>query len=303
MRILLFLLLIAFSADAQLAGTWKANDHGEQLNLILNADGTGELDDEPIKYIVKPGVITMTSLINSEVLTYNYVLNGNTLKVSGGDLEEALIFSKAASSTSSTKSDQSILGIWSGNNESMEFKSDGTCIYSGHSFPYTAAGGQIKLTSQQGVTVIPYTVRNGQLIINVNGQDFTYTKGAVKQAVVANGKKSIPQELVGKWCWANVTNSNSASTSADACITLSSDGTYTYYSERSMSVDNGATNSQSSDRGAWWVEGNRIYYDSPTRGQGSYLLEKRNHPKNVKDPMIVLDGEAYVSQTQKAPWK
>jgi hypothetical protein len=51
------------------------------------------------------------------------------------------------------------------------------------------------------------------------------------------------------------------------------------------------------------VQGDRIYYNSQTQGQGSYRLEKRNHPKNVGDPMIVLDGEAYVTATLKAPWR
>ena len=35
----------------------------------------------------------------------------------------------------------------------------------------------------------------------------------------------------------------------------------------------------------------------------SCKLEKRNHPKNVNDPMIVLDGDAFVTATQRPPWK
>jgi hypothetical protein len=37
------------------------------------------------------------------------------------------------------------------------------------------------------------------------------------------------------------------------------------------------------------------------QGSGSYVLEKRNHPKN-NDPMIVLDGEPYVTYYQKPRW-
>ncbi len=61
------------------------------------------------------------------------------------------------------------------------------------------------------------------------------------------------------------------------------------------------TNSQGADRGTWYVQGDRIYHNSQTRGQGSYQLQKLNHPKN-RDPMIVLDGEAYVTYYQKPPW-
>ena len=65
----------------------------------------------------------------------------------------------------------------------------------------------------------------------------------------------------------------------------------------------GGTNSQGSDQGTWYVQGDRIYYNSQSKGPGSYRLEKRNHPKNVNDPMIILDGTAYVTAYQKAPWR
>ena len=61
------------------------------------------------------------------------------------------------------------------------------------------------------------------------------------------------------------------------------------------------TSSQSSDTGTWQVQGNRLHYQSRTRGKGSYQLQKINHPK-TGDPMIVLDGEPYVTFYQKAPW-
>ncbi|HZV69137.1 MAG TPA: hypothetical protein VFG10_06315 [Saprospiraceae bacterium] len=32
-------------------------------------------------------------------------------------------------------------------------------------------------------------------------------------------------------------------------------------------------------------------------------LEQRNHPKNVNDPMIVLDGRAFVTAYNKPPWR
>jgi hypothetical protein len=32
------------------------------------------------------------------------------------------------------------------------------------------------------------------------------------------------------------------------------------------------------------------------------LGEKRNHPKNKRDPMICLNGECYVTFSNKPPW-
>jgi len=109
--------------------------------------------------------------------------------------------------------------------------------------------------------------------------------------------------LVGKWCYMN----NSLNSSTNRCITLNANGTHSYKSENSRTVNTaelyGGTASQGGDQGTWYVQGDRIYYNSQTQGQGSYRLEKRNHPKNSGDPMIVLDGEAYVTATLKAPWR
>jgi hypothetical protein len=91
------------------------------------------------------------------------------------------------------------------------------------------------------------------------------------------------------------------------CITLRADGTYVYVEEGSRSVQTeemaGGTASQGTDSGTWYVEGNRLYYQSATEGSGSYRLERRNHPVNTNDPMIVLDEEPFVTTVRRAPWK
>jgi hypothetical protein len=155
-----------------------------------------------------------------------------------------------------------------------------------------------------------YSIAGEQLILTVNGQNIAYSKGkATSTSSSAQNKTSgnhkLDLTLVGKWCYVNVTSTNSGGSSTDACITINGDGTYSYYSERSMSANtstfSAGTASQNSDSGTWWVEGNRIHYNSPTQGQGSYELVKQNHPKNG-DPMILLDGTAYVTYFQKSPW-
>lgn len=335
MRLLTVLfLLLAFVANAQLGaktkqsnqltGLWQNNQFGYQMTLMLNADGTGEFDGEAIKYAAKGNMLTL--ITQNESTNYNYVLNGNSLTVSGGDLDQPVAFTKAGgnSETSSpvttttpataTNSalDKSLFGTWSGNGESMEFKPDGTCLYAGHTFKYTASGGQITLITQQGNAVIPYTVRGGQLVINSNGQDFTYNKGTAGAQTTntqpaSTGQKSVPPELAGNWCVMKSTSSSTGGSFSSECITLNPDGTYIYSTESSRSVQTqdlaGGTSSQGGDRGQWWMEGDRLFYNSPQYGTGSYRLEKRNHPKNVNDPMIVLDGKAYVTTKLKEPWR
>jgi len=154
-----------------------------------------------------------------------------------------------------------------------------------------------------------YKVAGDQLTLSANGKNVTYSRGKGNAAPTnaSPGQGKVAPELVGQWCWIDANSYNQGTSSSSRCITLNADGTYIYNSESSRSVNTpdyyGGTNAQNSDQGTWYVSGDRIYYNSQTTGQGSYRLEKRNHPKNVNDPMIVLDGEAYVTATQRPPWR
>jgi hypothetical protein len=155
-----------------------------------------------------------------------------------------------------------------------------------------------------------YVVKSNQLSLTVNGKTIQYAKGsagATQNNLSSGGGKRVAEELVGKWCYVNVNSTNSGGSSTEQCFTLKADGTYEYYGETSRSVNTnayaGGTNSQSIDRGTWSYDGTRVYYTSSAgAGSGSYVLEKRNHPKN-NDPMIVLDGTTYVTYYQKSPWR
>lgn len=315
--------------SSQLTGIWQNSQFGYQMTLMLNADGTGEFDGEQVKYTAKGGVLSLTITSQQETNNYSYALNGNSLTVSGGDLDQPVTFTRSGSGANASPTENppataqansgnnlannNLLGVWSGNGETIEFKDNGQCVYLGNTYTYTASQGVISLSTVQGAVSFNYTINNNQLTLAANGNQVVYqrgTAGAQKSNpgnTGGEGAKNVPPELVGKWCWVNVTTTNSGGSSSDTCITLNGDGSYQYYSERSMSVNDpsfaGGTNSQNSDRGTWWVQGDRIFYNSQSQGQGSYRLEKRNHPKNVNDPMIVLDGQPFVTQFQKAPWR
>lgn len=318
---LLFLLCIsnawaqigAKTQQNNLVGTWHNNDFGYTMTLLLNANSTGEFDGEQVQYKVSGSMLTITQ---ADISTkYTYELSGGKLILSGGDLESPISFNRAGSSSATVKNtvstagstSKNLIGIWSGYGEVVEFKADGSCMYAGQRFPCTISDEQIFLQSANGQVPISYKVAGDQLSLIVNGQTFVYKKGNE----VATTSKTVPAdargtELEGKWCYVNVTSSYSGGSSAEQCITLHANGTYEYYEESSRSVSGssfyGGTNAQGSDRGTWKYDGQRVYYQSQTgKGSGSYLLEKRNHPK-TNDPMIVLDGTCYVTQFQRSPW-
>lgn len=302
--------------QGKIYGLWQNSQFGYQMTLMLNEDGSGEFDGEMIKFTTQGEKLTLIQAGQSTV--YNYKLQGNSLTLSGGDLDGTVTFTRNGGDQApvvasapgaqppSSKADAGLIGVWSGNGETIEFKSNGQCVYIGNTFPYEVSQGHIILTTTQGQVMFAYAIKGNQLNLTANGQQVSYSRGAANTTSGASQNPAggnIAPELVGKWCYM----SNSLNSSTNKCITLNADGTYIYNSESSRTVSTpdlyGGTASQGGDRGTWYVQGDRIYYNSQTQGQGSYRLEKRNHPKNVGDPMIVLDGEAYVTATLKAPWR
>ena len=109
-----------------------------------------------------------------------------------------------------------------------------------------------------------------------------------------------PAELAGKWCYMSNVTANDGGRMSNTCVTLYPNGTYEYYSETSSSNPYGGTASQSSDSGTWSVSGSTLVANSRSRGRQVYTLEKRNHPK-TGDPMLMVDGDAFVTYTQRRP--
>jgi len=308
--ITLFAQIGAKTQQGKITGIWQNSQFGYQMTLMLNPDGSGEFDGETINYSANTNKLLITQ--SGQTTTYTFLLQGNSLTLSGGDLDDKVTFTKAGTESTQSPvaitqepaakqdSKSSLIGVWSGNGESIEFKSTGQCVYLGNTFPYEDSQGHIILTTQQGKVMFAYAIQGNQL----------NTRGASNQVAQANNSQNkiggnIAQELVGKWCWINVNTTNSGGSTSSRCIVLNANGTYEYASERSMDTNTNAfyagTSSQGSDRGTWYVQGDRIYYNSQTTGQGSYQLQKVNHPKN-RDPMIVLDGESYVTFYQKPSW-
>jgi len=92
----LVLLFGVAPALAQLApnltGTWKAKEGDVTVTLVLNADGTGRLDNAKIKYAVRGRTLSIDD--SGTVNNYSFELAGNKLTVSGGDLKQPMVFER-----------------------------------------------------------------------------------------------------------------------------------------------------------------------------------------------------------------
>lgn len=306
-----------FAQEGKIFGVWQNEQFGYQMTLMLNADGSGEFDGEPIKFVALSAKLIIT--IGEIATTYSYNLQANQLTLSGGDLDGQVSFVRkgdtqiskgnesAKAETTRSATSVKLLGFWSGHGESLEFRADGNCVYLGQTFHYEVSQGHIIIGTSAGNATFEYSVVREKLTMKANGQSLVYTKakgsGPMGAETDPHKNNAIPVELAGTWCYLNMMSGSQTS----RCITLNADGTYLYHAEGSRSVNtetlSGGTSSQGDDRGTWSVKGDRLYYNSQTSGPGSYRLEKRNHLKNVNDPMIVLDGEPFVTATQRNPWR
>lgn len=126
------------------------------------------------------------------------------------------------------------------------------------------------------------------------------TKQRVPQTTTRNNG-SNPPELVGKWCYLANIQANDGGRMSERCFVLNGNGTYQYHSETSNSNPYGGSSSQTDDSGRWSATATTITAQSNSGETYNYSLEKRNHPK-TGDPMLIVDGDAYVTFYQRQPW-
>ena len=200
-----------------------------------------------------------------------------------------------------------LLGRWQSSEAVIEFRANGSIKINDDELVYKVKGAVITVTSLEGSMQFPFELDGDKLTVAVEDREVVYTRlkgnagrtegmGAVPGAA---GGGIIP-EFVGKWCYmSSLTGSNSYMSSR--CFTLYANGTYEYSAESSSSGAYGSTAGQSYDSGRWSATRNSITAISNSKGRLVYPIELRNHPK-TGDPMIVVDGDAYVTATQRRPW-
>lgn len=205
-------------------------------------------------------------------------------------------------------------GTWSAAVEGqplvVAFEANGRGKVNGKPMQWQALG-PLLFVQVQGEEAVSYSyeVKGGKLSFAGGNLEraVTLSKGT---AAAAKSAKTPPkashagsaQELVGKWCKVSTFTANSGGSSRSTCFELKADGSYTYQHEGSMSAQAGSTASQSSDAGRWKASGSQLTAQSRSGTVNTYKLEKRNHPKNKRDPMICLNGECYVTFYSKPPW-
>lgn len=323
------------SAKPGLTGTWINKDFGYDMKLQLNDNGKGTFEDENISYAIVGNKLSIKFV--EETIAYSFKLGGNILTLSGGDLDAAINFSKQGTSSPSSKAlnsssisekstlpekgnkTEKLIGKWTTEGADIEFKANGKGIYNGNPFTYTVNGNTLTSTDNTGSNSFFFMFLGESLSLSGAGINVILTKGhkgykaETANKATANDAGSnnsagggIDQSIIGKWCWVKASGNTQASSSSSKCININGNGTYSYSSEGSISGYGGGyyggSSSQSADNGTWKVVGNKIHVNSRSQGFQILSFEKRNHPKNG-DPMIVIDGDTYVTYNQRPSWR
>lgn len=207
-RLSLLILLIVLSltsASAQqepgLLGSWQAKDGELVIRLILNPDGTGTLDEAPIKYQVRGAklIVDEAGTINN----YTFKLDGGVLVVSGGDLDSPLTFTRAGSgrglgghksqaavgkqNSETEPKEKGLVGRWQSSEATVQINDNGTLVLNGETLRYSVKANIITLANNDGAVQLPFQLSGDTLRVQVGERTVVYKRLTGEQGSEAVG--------------------------------------------------------------------------------------------------------------------
>lgn len=237
----------------------------------------------------------------------------------------AILAASALHAQTKTDTKSQLLGYWVSSEAVVEFRPKSVLLINGESYEWALLGKLLLISKGEDATDVPFQLKDDTLTVTIEGRKVVYTRSDKEEADEAlallarraggngggtnagtnggntNGGGGTPQDLVGKWCYQANVQAQGGGRQSDICFTLKADGSYEYYGEASNSNPYGGSNSQSWDYGRWSATATSLTARSNSGKTTTYTLERRNHP-GTGDPMLIVDGDAFVTFYQKRPW-
>src|SRR5437879_4681983 len=94
---IIFLMTPRVNAETppSLLGSWEyTTPAGATLSITLDKDGSAKMDTAPLKYTVQGDKLSMID--GPTITAYKFTTAGDTLKLSGGDLDREITFHRKA---------------------------------------------------------------------------------------------------------------------------------------------------------------------------------------------------------------
>lgn len=216
--------------------------------------------------------------------------------------------------------EKKLQGFWKSSEAIVEFKPGSRVTINNEEYDFALVASTLIVSNSEGEMNFPYKLAGDVLTVWVEGRKVVYNRMTADEiadlkasrqrsgggsgqtgTTRGGGGGGIPQDLVGKWCYQANVQAQGGGRQSDICFTLKGDGSYEYTGEASNSNPNGGSNSQSWDYGRWSATATSLTAHSNSGETKTYTLERRNHPK-TRDPMLMVDGDAFVTYYKKNPW-
>ncbi len=231
-----------------------------------------------------------------------------------------LITISTAVSQGRKDTEAALIGYWVSSEAVVEIRPKSQILINGDRYEWAIIGKTLVVSQGDEAADFPFELKGDTLTVWLEGRKIAYSrtdKDGAEEAMAALAKRGggaggrsdggagggggNPQDLVGKWCYSANVQAQGGGRQSDICFTLHPDGTYEYSGETSNSNIYGGSNSQSRDAGRWSATATTLTARSNSGQTKTYTLEKRNHPR-TGDPMLMVDGDAFVTYYQKRPW-
>jgi hypothetical protein len=298
------------AGESGIVGDWRWS----QGLFHIGADGTAKIGALTYQYVLRNNVLVLTGAdgkfefpyeLHGDSLTLTINGKATTLSRAGTQVHESQAPASPTSTSSSTSTSSptgrgsGLIGEWHSPKLVIRIDAGGAAVIGGTPCRYVVRNNVIVFTGTDGNFEIPFELNGDSLMLTISGQPTQFTRGTQQQSQARGG--GILPELVGKWCYMSNVNANNGGSASSTCVTLNANGTYQYHAESSSYNPNGSVAGQTDDTGTWTATDFTLNVISRARGPLTYRLEKRNHPK-FHDPMLVIDGAAFVTFNQRAPW-
>lgn len=297
----LWLVLIA-ALQAQFAGEYR----GKEMQLTVRAAGkeyTGaiQFQGESMPFTATEANGKLQGRFQSQGAQFPFELRrdgaGFVLSTAG----EEYRLEPAQSQPANPLAKRTLVGTWKHSTGTLTFDASGNGTSNGSAFRYRVEADALILTDDQATLRFTHVLEGDTLrLTGPTGVQLVLTRSTGEAAATAGAPSA---DLTGKWCYvANVNATGGGARTTNQCFTLHPNGRYEYYGETDSYGPNGGATSQGSDAGTWTATATSITARSASGRVTTFQLERRNHPK-TNDPMLVLNGQTFVTFYQKAPWR
>ncbi|HZE99523.1 MAG TPA: hypothetical protein VE981_21135 [Planctomycetota bacterium] len=156
-------------AGDTITGVWELRNPKDPLRLELAGNGSGSLNGAAIRWRFEDRRLTLSVPATGKSLTYDTVLDAESLTLSGAGLPEKVVLRRGAEAGP----DRNLVGRWqTEQGTGFDFKADGTATNANGSYRYSAGGGTLYLAAGNTVYSTTYSLDGDRLVL----QDASGTK-------------------------------------------------------------------------------------------------------------------------------